>query len=45
MVTYALYGAVIVIVLVVLFFGGRAILDAARQKRVTGAAKTYPLKD
>jgi hypothetical protein len=30
MVTYALYGAVVVIVLVVLFFGGRAIIDAVR---------------
>jgi hypothetical protein len=42
MVTDILYGAVIVIVLVVLFFGGRAIFDAARQKKVKGTSRTHP---
>jgi hypothetical protein len=42
MVTYALYGAVIVIVLVVLLFGGRAIVDAIRQKRIKRTIKSNP---
>jgi hypothetical protein len=42
MVTYALYGAVLVIVLVVLFFGGRAIVDAVRQKRIKRTIRENP---
>jgi hypothetical protein len=42
MVTYALYGAVIVIVLVVLLFGGRAIVDAVRQKRIKRTIRANP---
>jgi hypothetical protein len=42
MVTYSLYGAVIVIVLVVLLFGGRAIADALRQKRIKRTIKSNP---
>jgi hypothetical protein len=42
MVTYGLYGAVMVIVLVVLLFGGRAIVDAIRQKRIKRTIKSNP---
>jgi hypothetical protein len=42
MVTYGLYGAVIVIVLIVLLFGGRAIVDAVRQKRVKRTIRSNP---
>jgi hypothetical protein len=42
MVTYALYGAVVVIVLVVLLFGGRAIVDAIRQKRIKRTIRSNP---
>jgi hypothetical protein len=42
MVTYALYGAVMVIVLVVLLFGGRAIVDAIWQKRIKRTIRSNP---
>jgi len=42
MVTDILYGAVVVIVLVVLFFGGRAIVDAIRQRRIKRTIKSNP---
>jgi hypothetical protein len=42
MVTYGLYGAVMVIILVVLLFGGRVIIDALRQKQVKGTSRTHP---
>jgi hypothetical protein len=42
MVTYGLYGAVMVIVLVVLLFGGRAVADAIRQKRIKRTIRSNP---
>jgi hypothetical protein len=42
MVTDILYGAVVVIVLFMLLFGGRAIVDALRQKKVKGTSRTHP---
>jgi uncharacterized protein YneF (UPF0154 family) len=40
--TYVLYGAVVVIVLVVLLFGGRAVVDAIRQKRIKRTIRENP---
>jgi hypothetical protein len=42
MVTYALYGAAIVVVLFMLLFGGRVVVDAIRQKRVKRMSRSNP---
>jgi hypothetical protein len=42
MATYVLYGAVIVIVLFILLLGGRAVVDALRQKRVKRMSRSNP---